>query len=308
LICFIGTLRALNVTADSIRHNLIEELNADVLVCVSKTSSHLDEAAINNLPQERIIDCLMYEDAALGYDYLCDKVSEEKLSQPPPYPWRKAITIAGNWLGGFPGRPGSGMHLNYNLYRLSEQLKKSSVASQNYTHFIITRTDFQWLAPHPPLELLDDRFIWIPEGEDYHGYNDRHAVCSKKNISKYLDFFSSLISGEAFSYLKPYKSLNHEYQLKLHLTHRGVRVGRFKNYAYLTATANDLTNCAAVTTKSIDGIAYHCKYPGEVDSATANSKQLKTYNDPRLMITSPSRMRSRVPLWKARIRSFASKF
>ncbi len=302
LVCFIGTLRSLEITAASLNKHLIEPLNADVAICVSKVSSD-DQDKIAAFPQNRIVDCCLYEDVRAGYDELCDSISSARLGTKPPYPWRKTLSIDGNWMGGLKGVAGSGMHLNYNYFKLRERLSSPQIKGNNYSHFIITRTDFRWLAPHPPLHLLNDRLAWIPEGEDYHGYNDRHAVCSGKNVHKYLNFFEALISGEAYTYLHPYKSLNHEYQLKLHLIHRGVRVGRFKNLAYLTAEAATQTNWSSLQRKEIDGISYDCKYPGEVDSSVANSKALAEHNNPELLIVQPRPLQSRLPIWKARLRS-----
>ena len=36
------------------------------------------------------------------------------------------------------------------------------------------------------MENLNQRYIWIPNGEKYGGYTDRHAVLSKLNIHDYL--------------------------------------------------------------------------------------------------------------------------
>jgi hypothetical protein len=303
LICFIGTLRALDLTAASLTRHLIEALDADVAICVSRLSSQ-DEESLALLEGARIVDCCIYEDAFQGYESMCDGISHALATdQPEPFPWRKAIAIDGNWLGGLPGRSGSGMHLNYNFYKLNQQLQSPSITAGQYTHFIITRTDFQWLAPHPPLELMDQRLVWIPEGEDYQGCNDRHAVCSRRNVEGYLSFLDTLIRGKAYSYLKPYKGLNHEYQLKLHLIHQGIRVGRFRNLAYLTGTKQTQTNWSGMKVKQIDGVTYHCKYPGEVDSSTANSMALADHRDPRQLIMPPSPLGSRLPIWKARLRS-----
>lgn len=305
LVCFIGTLRALERTSQNLDRRLVKHLNADVAICVSRTSD-LDDEAMRTLPDWQIIDKCLYNDTNEGYENLCDLISKGiQPSAAAPYPWRKALAISGNWLGGLPGIAGSGMHLNYNLYKLSERLKSPFIQEKNYTHYIITRTDFQWLAPHPPLHLMNKRLVWIPEGEDYKGYNDRHAVCSEKNIFRYLNFLETLISGEAYGYLMPYKSLNHEYQLKLHLIHQGVRVGRFMNLAYLTGSENTPTNCAELKAKEIDGKIYSCKYPGEVDSAVANSQALAGGKDYATFIKQPPRIQSYLPIWKAKLRKVA---
>jgi hypothetical protein len=302
LICFIGTLRALDITADGLKKHLIDPLDADVAVCVSRISNE-DETKLAVLPQEKIVDCCIYEDADEGYQQLCDSISRKRMGAMPSFPWQKLLTIDGNWLGGLKGIPGSGMHLNYNYYKLKQRLQFLRIQEKKYTHFIITRTDLQWLSSHPPLQLLNDFLIWIPEGEDYHGYNDRHAVCSGRNVDSYLNFFDHLISGEANDYLGAYKTLNHEYQVKLHLIHEGIRVGRFKNLAYIVGGDTIHTNWAGLKLKEIEGITYYCKYPGEVDSSTANTKALAEHRNPQLLIIKPRPIKTRLPIWKARLRS-----
>jgi len=301
LVCFIGTLRSLEITADSLNEHLINALDADVAICVSRISNE-DEQKIAVLPKNKIVDCCIYTDADQGYEKLCDTISGSRMGALPSPPWREALSIEGNWLGGLQGVPGSGMHLNYNYFKLNERLKNPEIQEKNYTHFIVSRTDFQWLGPHPPLHLLSKQLIWIPEGEDYHGYNDRHAVCSRTNVHRYLSFLDTLISGEAYRYLSPYKSLNHEYQLKLHLVQQRIRVGRFKNLAYLTGDMNTPTNWSILKEKQIDGVTYYCKYPSEVDSATANSKALIEDGNPKLLVIKPRRLQSRIPIWKARLK------
>lgn len=301
LVCFIGTLRALDLTASSLMSNLIGGLNADVAVCVSRMTPS-DEQQLSLLKGVRIVDTCIYEEADQGYASVCDALTNKILPTQSSIPWRKALAIEGNWLGGLLGRQGSGMHLNFNYYKLHQRLSSPDIAAKKYTHFIVTRTDFSWMAPHPPLHLFDNHLIWIPEGEDYHGFNDRHAVCSRRNIMTFLGFFETLLSGQALTYLSDYQSLNHEYQLKLYLNFCGIRVGRFKNLAYLTGSPTTATNCASITSKTIEGTMYNCKYPGELDSSITNSTALATHRDVNKLIIKPSRIRSRLPIWITRIR------
>ena len=51
-----------------------------------------------------------------------------------------------------------------------------------YDRFVITRSDFVWLCPHPPLSILDRDSIWVPDGENWDGLNDRHLVVSREHV------------------------------------------------------------------------------------------------------------------------------
>ena len=62
-----------------------------------------------------------------------------------------------------------------------------------YDRFIITRSDFIFLLPHPKVELMNKNYIWIPNCEHYGGYTDRHVVLSKNNIESYLNIFNNMV-------------------------------------------------------------------------------------------------------------------
>ena len=46
---------------------------------------------------------------------------------------------------------------------------------------MFTRLEFEWLADHPPLEMLDPNFVWVPTGEDNTGLNDRHWIANRRD-------------------------------------------------------------------------------------------------------------------------------
>ena len=45
---------------------------------------------------------------------------------------------------------------------------------------------------------MDEKCIWIPDGEHYGGYTDRHVVLSKNNIESYLNIFTNFFSNVNF--------------------------------------------------------------------------------------------------------------
>ena len=51
---------------------------------------------------------------------------------------------------------------------------------RRYGRFVVTRSDFIYPCPHPPLSILDCGWIWIPDGEQYGGFTDRHLVVSQE--------------------------------------------------------------------------------------------------------------------------------
>lgn len=156
------------------------------------------------------------------------------------------------------------------------------------------------MVEHPPLKLLDPRFIWIPTGEDHHGYNDRHAVCSEKNIHHYLNSFEFMINLKARDYLV-HTDLNHEQHLKYHLDYCGVGVGRFNNVAYITANQNSSTNWATVKSKLIDGKEYYYKYENELVSCIKNADEFEDHKNWSQLIFAPAFTREKIRLLKVHI-------
>ena len=66
-----------------------------------------------------------------------------------------------------------------------------------YEWLVHSRLEAVWLRPHPPLEMFDPRYVWIPNGEDYYGgYNDRHAVLARDAAKVYFGRWETIVSGD----------------------------------------------------------------------------------------------------------------
>ena len=52
-----------------------------------------------------------------------------------------------------------------------------------YDWLVVTRSDFLWRVPHPRVEVLSDRRIYVLDGEEYGGVEDRHIVVPPANSS-----------------------------------------------------------------------------------------------------------------------------
>ncbi|WP_424102556.1 hypothetical protein [Moorena producens] len=285
VVCMVGTLRTVNSTYKNLIEQVIEPLNADLVFCVSHMSSE-DEACIDKFRSCNIVDICIYEDGKNEYqDFLADFFNQ--LTPEQQRQWHKYFDIEGNWLGGLKGRRGSGFHLNFNYWKLFTRLQNLKKNGFDYQRFIITRTDLFWLVQHPPLNLLDPKLIWIPTGENYNGYNDRHAICSDKNIADYLSLFEFMISLKAFIYIYndlDENNLNHERHLKSHLDYCGVEVAKFKNVAYLTGNKQSISNWAPVKTKLIEGKEYAYKYESELLSSIKHMKEFSFHQNWNMML------------------------
>ena len=68
---------------------------------------------------------------------------------------------------------GSSILLFYRWLLLKKLIENNLI--KKYNRFIITRSDFLWPIKHPPLNQMDEKYIWIPDGESFGGITDRCA-------------------------------------------------------------------------------------------------------------------------------------
>jgi hypothetical protein len=110
-----------------------------------------------------------------------------------------------------------------------------------YDRFIITRSDFIYQLPHPKMELMNKDFIWIPDGEKYGGFTDRHVVLSKKNIVQYLNILNNLVlrSNEYFTGMKIHNEWNLEKLISFHLEKNNV-IKQVKLFPYIMYSVRNI--------------------------------------------------------------------
>ena len=149
-----------------------------------------------------------------------------------------------------------------------------------YDRFVITRSDFIYQLPHPKLELMDPNYIWIPNGEHYGGYTDRHVVLSKNNIESYLNIFNNFVlrSNEYFTKMKNKTDWNLEQLIKFHLEQNNV-AHLVKWMPYIMYSVRNING----TTRWSSGIfsselGYYIKYMFEYSEANKFKKQFEVSN------------------------------
>ena len=96
-----------------------------------------------------------------------------------------------------------GLNVLRQEYALSRCLRLSRAqedsTGQLYDRIVHSRLEFIWVAPHPPVELLDRRCTWVPDGEDYGGLNDRHAVLSREHAATYHGRWEMILDGRVMA-------------------------------------------------------------------------------------------------------------
>ena len=71
--------------------------------------------------------------------------------------------------------------------RLVEAHEARKRGGTRYARIVFSRLEFEWLAPHPPLGLLEpSSAVWLPSGGVSGGLNDRHALLSRSAADVYM--------------------------------------------------------------------------------------------------------------------------
>jgi len=109
--------------------------------------------------------------------------------------WRIMLQIKGMWQGRIRSpdpQPSNASVLFFLRWLLLHGLQQDGLLDR-YDRFVITRSDFVWLCPHPPLSILDRGAIWFPNGEHYGGLNDRHLIVSRADVVNSLNLIEDIL-------------------------------------------------------------------------------------------------------------------
>lgn len=165
-------------------------------------------------------------------------------------------------------------------YFLSQRLQELDLITQ-YDRFVITRSDHYYLCPQD-LRTLSNRYIWVPEGEDYKGICDRHFICGRQHILRALDILPPLLSDPD----KYYKQLTHfRYNSERFLKHRWAQEGlllhvrRYPRNIFTCATTHDSSRWSTVSEEPVEQgvhIKYLKEYQSAVETCRPRAQQLQT--------------------------------
>ncbi len=281
LVCIIAQIRAHELTWDSFKKFTLDQLNADLALCigVDKNSSrdngyyrHAKYIWEYNEPQD-------YGDA---FDYVKKELNSNE-------DWRILLKVKDQWLGGILGEeahPGSGGILIFYRWLLSKRILENNLLNK-YGRFVVTRSDYLYCAPHPPLKFISPDNIWLPSGEDYGGYTDRHLVASNKDIIKCIGLIDDIIlkPRELQEEMKAHNRWNLERYIahcwrKNNLQHK---IRRFPRVMFIVRGEKDKTRWAQGEYEEETGLIV--KYKSEFNESYGKfCKIIRNNNDWRRLI------------------------
>lgn len=201
LVIILSETRAYDLTYARFEKHLLDPLNADLALCVSESPTEdRDNPFYQRASYVWTHPELENWSDALDYAQKCDGIVGQD--------WRQLFAITGNFLGGLTddqGRvAGSGGISMFFRWYLKRCLLQEPGLLDRYNRYVLTRSDFMYLSPHYPVSQLEASQLWLPLGEDYHGYTDRHLVADRKNFLSAISLLDPILQtpGELAKELK----------------------------------------------------------------------------------------------------------
>ena len=283
LVCVLAETRAWQHSWASFKTNVLDALGADLALCIGLPEDYdfQNPFWVNACFRWTSPE---YEDYGDGFDDIQSRLLPSE--QRPD--WRATLEVKNQWLGGIKGKgqqPGSGAILLYFRWILFENLRASGALEQ-YDRFVITRSDFIWACPHPPIELLSPDAIWFPDGENWGGYTDRHVVLARSDVELYLSLIRPIVTEPEtiIGAMKGGSEWNIESYIKLHLERHGAttRVNVFPYVMYSVREAEGKTRWAKGVWNYKN--RYYIKYPSEHAAAKFWQSAMKLLQDYRIIL------------------------
>lgn len=269
-LCLSGQIRMLQTTAAAMEQNLLSVLRPEVFMYGPRERGQPDGPELYQL--EPYVTASRWEDEDIRTRLYSETRNPGRVID------LEYLEVQGNWFGNQclspalrDNRPGSAVCMYYNQQKCLDMIRDHEAQrGRPYEWIVVSRTDFRWVAPHPPLEMLAEKdAVWIPTGSDWEGgINDRHAVMRRKYAEQYLSGWSLISKGQAKDVMLEtlgsmkvmgYPGPNTECFLRARLAHFKVPVERFPNVAYLTCTQrikSRWTQCSGTSINDAPGWLY----------------------------------------------------
>ncbi|MFO1161101.1 MAG: hypothetical protein U1E60_19825 [Reyranellaceae bacterium] len=271
LVVTLGQLRAHQVTWANFKEKVLDQLSGDLAVCVG-ADDHLDIA--NPFYRNARYRWVVPVQAALPR--LFDRI---QALLGVTMDWRMLGDIPGTWLGRVMREekpPGVAMPYLLRWFMLDNI--RAAGLDYVYDRFVVTRSDYFYLCPHPPLECLEIDKLWLPDGEDYGGLMDKHLVVSAAQLRRSCNLLDEILGkpDRMRNAMADSPSWNIEQAIHLHLETNGLltKIRRFPYVMCLVRSPDDPTDRTAGT--YIPDLGITIRYPSEFNEASRYRELLDT--------------------------------
>ena len=262
LVIILGNTREYELTFKLFKKNVLDHLGADLCLCVGVKP---DQNTENDLYFQAAKYKFIHEEHEDNFYNVMNKTCKDINKN---FKWEQYIVHKDNSLmSGINDIKGSVAILLYFRWFLLKNLRETGVL-EKYDRFIITRSDYIWPFEHININELDSNKIWVPDGEQYGGITDRHAILSNKNIENYLNILEKMLTRPDI-YLKFKDDTNLETLIKLHLEMEGVDIAFTPYNMFTVKSANGETRWSSGEFNP--RLNYNIKYKTEFDKTLSYS-------------------------------------
>lgn len=222
LIIIPSETRNIDLTYDNLKKYIIKPNNADIGCFISEdcplTDIETDSKYVFKLPE--------YNDHIDGLFNELKFISKESINK------IKKRTMTSYQKSTF-------IHVYYRLFIL-RMLKENNLIDK-YDWFIINRSDLKHTL-EINVEELDEKSVYLPNGEFYYGLPDRFAIISKKNIEDWLNIFNEEHFIEFHKIIKPSQGDSNifgpEKMTKYNKEKKNINI-KFIKYSFFCVKKND---------------------------------------------------------------------
>ena len=244
LVVLTGSPRGGEVTWNYLYKNVLNVLDADLALCTT------DKFLENNSLFQKAKFKWIFEEYDDFFDYYREHFDK-------------------NWENYFNKGLDTGLYTSGSIHFVFKDyiLKNHIQELKNYKYIIYSRFDQLHISPHPP--GVENKIL-IPEGEDYFGVCDRHAMFPSNMSEKYLNICEFIDSNETMKFEETY--LNCEVTYKNQLINNNLinYVTRFPRSQFTTALKGEPTNWRVPSYKLYFISNLMIKYPDEFISSMKN--------------------------------------
>jgi len=276
LVVILGDTREPTLTYETFKSNVIDELNADLCLCLA-----IKEDYDYNNPYYKLSKYnFLYnepDDFGEAFDYAYETITINMTNPSVEINWRDFLKNTNILFGGVKYNDeiikGGGGIVLFLRWFLLKNLKENNLIDK-YDRFIITRSDYLYQLPHPKLKYLDESCIWFPDSEHCGGYTDRHAVLSKNNVEIYLNIFNCMVTQSNNYYnITNGNVMGIESLIKIHLKEQNMvdKVREFPYVMYLVRSEHGKTRWAHGNYSR--ELGYYIKYWQEHERASYYKKK-----------------------------------
>jgi len=160
-------------------------------------------------------------------------------------------------------------------------MKKYINTLRKYDQIIYSRYDLYHVDNHP---VLDNNFIWIAEGEDYGGVNDRHFIFPSKNAEEILDVCGYINNKNSIKELPDLINTESVWYKHLESKKLDTKIKRYKKHYFTVSAPGDSTRWRVAEYKLYFSNNLKLKYPNEFISSIKYLKESRKSKIPLMLL------------------------